>query len=588
MLYKELKGWVNPADLEGLVYFAQLLDELTFKYSLDTYKPSAMNTSVLCDECLNVIDSIKGDGIIEKPNLKHVVEELIHNLRSDVVAKELIEVDIDVCIKKLLNITGDFGQVETVLNLINNYLDESSYKDKCETLLSESIKNPRDKKLIRQLTRNYVTTLINYGFDIGYIYWAVKKCFFNGNKINSCDVVDKFLKFFKDDKFNYDVLILVDDAFNVIQKSSGNLGFKFIRTEKNDYEKYIKKCAYNLNSEYTSYVLYEDIEAFDVFSARAQVESMMSMSCSLINLFHHKETPAWSNQALMIEKERSKGMLVNRAINPMLKCIDMHPNKASKELANFVDHFFLESNAFSRFKRSAELHAKALSSSNKENQLINLWVALETLIPQPTTSKAKINNIIDSLSPFITLSYLPRLIDRLVADLFNWDKKLFLKSLKKVSGKNTSIKLVKLLVDDEYKKEKNQLYVDLNDFYLLRNRCDYFEKNLSSGKVTKRILLNHCERVNWQIRRIYRARNSVIHAGKTPNYIGILIENLHDYLDIVMSIFSAIGIKHDIPWTLEESFKSVEIRCEKYIDALDTAIDANKVDDDLIEQLLTT
>lgn len=75
MKYRKLDKWDAPAECVNLLYFAQLLDELFFDFTLDTYKPSAMNSSLLCEEALKVIEEIN-NGNIKKPNLQHVLDEL--------------------------------------------------------------------------------------------------------------------------------------------------------------------------------------------------------------------------------------------------------------------------------------------------------------------------------------------------------------------------------------------------------------------------------------------------------------------------------------------------------------------------------
>ncbi|HDR1891185.1 TPA: hypothetical protein QB628_000001 [Pasteurella multocida] len=49
------------------------------------------------------------------------------------------------------------------------------------------------------------------------------------------------------------------------------------------------------------------------------------------------------------------------------------------------------------------------------------------------------------------------------------------------------------------------------------------------------VICNHSERIKWQIRRIYRARNIIVHTGNTPEYTYVLIEHIHNYLDILLS-----------------------------------------------------
>ncbi|WP_434339838.1 hypothetical protein [Motilimonas cestriensis] len=93
MRYRSIAKWDKPAESENLLFFAQLLEELLFNFSLDTYKPSALNSSLLCSEALDVIEEID-NGNIKKPNLNHVLKELCESLIRDDVSKSLLTLEL--------------------------------------------------------------------------------------------------------------------------------------------------------------------------------------------------------------------------------------------------------------------------------------------------------------------------------------------------------------------------------------------------------------------------------------------------------------------------------------------------------------
>ena len=107
MIYRKTNRWDSVKDSKNLLYFSQLLDELMYEFSLDTYKPSAMNTSLLCKEALQTIHEID-IGNIKRPNLQHILDELSENLKNDLVANELITIDIQGIQAILKNNKGGF------------------------------------------------------------------------------------------------------------------------------------------------------------------------------------------------------------------------------------------------------------------------------------------------------------------------------------------------------------------------------------------------------------------------------------------------------------------------------------------------
>lgn len=96
-----------------------------------------------------------------------------------------------------------------------------------------------------------------------------------------------------------------------------------------------------------------------------------------------------------------------------------------------------------------------------------------------------------------------------------------------------------------------------------------FSKTLTTdANNCTRALDNHKQRVEWQIRRIYRARNMIVHDGTTPSYTNILIENLHDYLDSVMKgLMLLASTKHTMN-TIGQGFKIYELNNKSFLNGL--------------------
>jgi hypothetical protein len=94
MRFRSLHKWTSDPSLDGLLFFAQRMDELLFDYTLDSYKPSALNAPYLCLEALGLIEDIE-EKVIEEPNLRHVLEELESSIQNDNLAKSLLDIDLE-------------------------------------------------------------------------------------------------------------------------------------------------------------------------------------------------------------------------------------------------------------------------------------------------------------------------------------------------------------------------------------------------------------------------------------------------------------------------------------------------------------
>ncbi len=582
MKFRGLGCWRDPSSAEGLVFFAQLLEELLFAYSLDTYKPSAMNASTLCLEARSLIDDIEQE-LIDRSNLTHVLRELLLNIRKDEVAKSLITLDVESVASKLENTDIQIQEAAIILDIIYSQISLIKYKKKSELFLLDAVANPREKDRIRSLARTYVTTLINLGYSTRFLYPAARMYFYwNKNKIVGPESISGFFDIADGTIQNYVAVFRVNSLFLEIEDSCKVFNVEVKNQLDGEVLDQASAKSFELNNS-DAFLVVKNISAMDVFSARDFAERRVERISTLSGLFHHKEVACWEASALLINVDTKKSRVVSGSQNPMLMCADSKIPNAAIKLNSFIRNFSMNSeDSFKRYNRAAELHSLALRSESPENQLLNLWVALETIVPSKLgRSKAKINNIIDSVLPFLSLVYIEALTERLTNDFRVWSRSRFYHAIDGVDGETERHKLLRLLLLPEHKARKDALFVELGDFHLLRNRAHYFSTVFSSSDKVASILEAHWLRVDWQVRRIYRTRNLVVHAGHTPAYIDILIKNVHDYLDVVLNSIGRLASDGDNINTVDEAFKYAEIRYYDYMRELKSekvAVNTNNID----------
>lgn len=579
MRYRSLRKFVDIPKSEGLVFFAQLLEELLFKYSLDTYKPSAMNTCGLCNEAIVLISDIE-EEIIDKGNLTHVLDELQSSLSSDEIAKSLLGDDHESFSRRITMEADQIESLKITLNLMYSQISRQRYKDEAEVLLASAVREGREKTRIRHLTRNYVTSLANLGYSDEYLYSCIQQCFHSGKRtIRGPEDIELFFSYVRNKNVDYKIIVRASSIFGKMRKPSTAFGLEAISSLSGEDEKHALERNYSLE-HYSNYVLL-NVQAKDVFAALDGAQNILSFMGNQINMYYHKEIPMWDERALIINSETDRSRLVKKRENAMLLCVDSHAQNAAKKLDSFVNDFSMDdSHSFQRYFNATELHSLALKNDSQQNQLLNLWMALETLAPSKSTrNKAKINTIIDSVLPFISHSYIPTLLSRLVKDFILWNRKAFETEVASVQGDSLEEKLTRTLLLEENEHQKNSLNTALGDFYLLRNRAHQMAETLSSSAKIHSLLLRHSKRVELQLRRIYRARNLIVHSGVNPPYTSVLIKNTHDYLDIVTGAISRLASGEKVN-SIDQAFKYAEISFEHYMHTLKSAradIDSNNL-----------
>ena len=332
------------------------------------------------------------------------------------------------------------------------------------------------------------------------------------------------------------------------------------------------------------------IKALDEFSALSIAEKRLDRLSTLTSLYHHKRLLDWNAQVLIVDNEKEQASLTSAPGSPMHLCSDNRIGDAASQLRDFIKRFRMaEEQSFLRFVRATDMHALALRSESEENQLLNLWIALETLAPSRAgRSKSKIANVIDSIIPFICIDYPYRLTQGLACDFERWlrgnGNEELQQCLNDIEGDTMREKVVKLLLLPGCQDARERIYSSLDTFYLLRNRAHYFSEVFAKTKRIEALLSNHAKRVELQIRRIYRTRNQIVHGGHTPPFTPILIKNAHDYLDIVTSSISRLASGEKRIATVDQAFMFIELKHNEM--RHDLRVKNECINSDNIEQLL--
>lgn len=90
----DLSQWNNIEACKNLLFFAQLVNELLFDYSIPSNRISTLNSHFLCLDAINVINGIERSGVNEG-SLKPIIEELYTTLEKDITFIEHGENPLD-------------------------------------------------------------------------------------------------------------------------------------------------------------------------------------------------------------------------------------------------------------------------------------------------------------------------------------------------------------------------------------------------------------------------------------------------------------------------------------------------------------
>ena len=241
---------------------------------------------------------------------------------------------------------------------------------------------------------------------------------------------------------------------------------------------------------------------------------------------------------------------------------------AAERLDLMLRKFDLHKESFFRFNRSIDFHGTAIDNKYPENQLLQNWIALETLIVE-NKDDSKINQLISALVPTLNFEYIKRIFVELSADIERLKNKKVIEIIKEVDVDGELYeKLAALTTAKRYLPLAQRIFAECSDFPLLNYRIFWLNKNMSDSEKVLKFIKNHTQRVEWHIRRIYRARNLIVHTGQVPHSIERLVESSHSYLDDMINIIMNLSINGRQIRTIDHGIREIKIRNKMHLDRI--------------------
>lgn len=330
-------------------------------------------------------------------------------------------------------------------------------------------------------------------------------------------------------------------------------------------------------------------KACDPFSARTMALEYLHKHSRTFLFYHHKKELSVQKNCLVVDEQTNNISLIKKPTNNILRCEDLRMSKALMKVVKTNNYVNYKNDSMMRIETSKQLHEDALLTDNLNNQFVNLFTALEVLIPKSSESKsARIDQIYQTLIPFLCVNYYRKLIGSVDLSLKQWNRSKYMRILSQVTDGSDDIeRLCALMVLKKYdnngqepKKELDLLYDELTSdgFILMRHRMYDLHNILSKPKDILSFLERHEKRIMWHIDRIYRTRNMIVHAGKSPFYISTLVENLHCYYDTLVNqlINDNIYKKYD---SIELSYISTYIKYKSHKNKLQFVGRNNRIDE---------
>lgn len=564
----KLKFPIDNKQLESFLYFVQVLDEQLNHFTDDSYKAPALNTftRTLELQSLALLNHAAGIG---KDALVPFVDELEWSIARDAALTTKQRALSKV---QLQSVRENLTQADRMArSLAGLRISLGEYFLSIQTQIKVCISSPpHSKEDLARLASAFVVQAEVTGFPRRHTYHTLQNIVFrkllHAKAIDHPTLLEKFFSQFVATAKEYDCIFIVPNGINsfpellaqysieVVEQAqiSGNLTaqqLEFLATKK----------------ENEVFVKFTRIESPSAVRAHEMCVTHFAELVGVIQYVEHRLEFPLSRLSLVLRLDDARVFMVKDSPDPM-HCWSTTYRSGEPEMLRLVEVLHgphLTSESRYRFAKAVKYHGSALRSGTPENQLVDLWAGLEGLLARPPRESKRIEFFAESLLPSLTLGYPEKLLRSLYSHLGKIPAVAKIVETE-ISGPSDHFsRFVHLLLCKEYEDQRKKLTTELSGNPLLMNRAWLVAKGFSSSKATHQTLKNHREKVKWHIERIYSTRNSIMHNASALPYLPTLVENLHVYIDFLITAISRIAVAANESVSIESTLQYLS-SWEKY------------------------
>lgn len=579
------RDWLcNANEKIPLILFVQRARELLLHTTSFISKPKYSSVFLLSRELSFLTEQQKkSPHTSTQKNIDLILDELKNSLKIDEVAKSLIGDRFDELESILTNSTDLQAKIEAA-QLLRSRIARIEYISFAKEEIIKIIEDGgKEKERLLNLTECAISAIMDIGYPAQTVYHLLNITFLNrNNKINVTgkDTIEKFFSYFDLIKHKYTVFFALTAAPENLSDYIPDGMYVIYKKGESDFNEIINMFPERSRKFFLSEVdvcaLIQrvTVDALDPQSARSIAERDITLLSELIQLKQHKFKLSIKNESLVYRDEKNEYAHSNRPKHPIMR-IPQDADCTLEQARNiFIKINSIENESASRFARAVQLHSSAINANESESQLINIWIALETLFLTSSTEN-KILKIIECVSPYIliaTIFYDAYEVFELIEKHHkeSWEKHI--SKVEKISHMPDILKLICAISVNDLEKEMTNFLGELDSDPLLRNKLmSRIKRSQKPGSIK-----SHIEEIDkkilYDLNRIYRARNQIVHIGYSASDLGEIIQRAHHYLDVILAtIETTIGVPGGA-FSIEQVTMEVSIMKKNLLSTLTKAI----------------
>ena len=515
-----------------LVLFYQVWQELTYRWTIDTYKNKIFNTLNILQETVDVAEKTLAKIYLSYSNIQQCLAETLYIINHDNTLEKHYPTILHMLRRNLSGLGSKDSDLKRIIAHLKNVITklDASYIENLLTDLRTAI-NDGSEKEIMNLTNCMVSIAIQHGWSSSELFNCVN-ILLESEEINI--KWEKFVSkiFYSEEQ---ERIILINTFFKI--KSEGDTGTVFRNLSRLGVE--IKSCD-DFKEDYPDFAdklspkrryMLMKVSAYDDYSAAHKAIRGISDSLNILSFYNFIEY--WDLKDIKIHV-LNKQTKENRTIHPN----DLYKTYNSIDSSNKVfartcsllvqDNQAIKERILNSFGYTNMSQASLL----QEEKFMNAWVALESL-----TRTQIYNDIISAVKNVLPQAHCKRYLFRIIKDFIEdcirceVDLGFVMSGTGDKVNRAESVKKIMTEINDPLQLARYIEKCSVNS--LLSQRLVQIQSLLSDIKTLANRIDEHKERLTWQIQRLYRIRNQIAHSALyDTNLLISYIEHLYDYIFI--------------------------------------------------------
>lgn len=530
--------WPKTSLARHFQVFAVRVRELVHPEAQDIYRVHALSTPQKLKElascCFEVFE-----GRYPRKALDPIVEEVIEALHTDPVVAKILRDRKLTSQSILFSIEKTTEELQSLVKLWLGIVEEH-YKLTTEDLILETLARPNERKLLLSLAKIHTAELVSSGFHRRHVLNSIEWIFFD-NKIGRCtpQLMQRYFDFFPEAERKYSVLILGDKGH--IERAAETFKFPIISSDEEVRSVAGFPIAPGVNWEDGERALHWDTaDGRDPYQAAQSIQLLFSLP-NFFNVVYPSKSQIRIGKRCLLKDKKAETVyeVVPEELFAPVHSYTSQIVYSSSMISQFIDYNInlvkKDGDSYGQIFSSLSTASSALESRNPQAQLVLMWSAFEALLPQPFRDEksARITHFSRLIMPAVVRKYVKGKFRIYLDDVVRHSAG----DLTAIIGLDVDVKdrpkrFFEILRDDG--EQCTRLFDAVSDSPIALARINHLYELARAPKAVLDKIESHEKRVSWQIYRIYRERNAIVHSGRSSDTVPLLVENSFLYYRLVM------------------------------------------------------